>query len=353
MARAQRQLSDAVAARRLPGWGQETADIDRPPLRDTLVPIPPEDFAGPSALTVQMNGWAFPPRLPRRYEGRWWQGIRFEASAVQRAFPQARDRPTPEPAERLADWPSTAAPAPERRAIVPLAPPPSNTWLSADAAIAWIAYRGSPEPENGPWDEWYGAERALVAAAADGRVVVEGTPGTKESPEPGSFPEPIPSGVFAVPDIGFGILNNTLGLRPFHPNEPMMGAMFSFKGPFFHHIRIATEGVRRAFPAAEPKAEAAVEKLGTEAAPSGPLQAEVQHPAPKRRAGGRPERDDWPVFDQEMMRRLALDGGNLTLRAFKRAMKDWAAQNMDPAPDDRTIERRIDIRAPTDVFAPE
>jgi len=86
MALAQRQLSDAISARRLPAWGQETADIAKPPLRDTLAPIPPEDFAGPSALTVQMNGWAFPPKLPRRYEGRWWQGIMFEAAEVGRAF---------------------------------------------------------------------------------------------------------------------------------------------------------------------------------------------------------------------------------------------------------------------------
>jgi hypothetical protein len=92
MERARRELSNAIAARRLAAWGQETADIAKPPLRDTLVPIPPEDFAGPSALTVQMNGWAYPPKLPRRYEGRWWQGISFEAAAVQRAFPAAEPK---------------------------------------------------------------------------------------------------------------------------------------------------------------------------------------------------------------------------------------------------------------------
>ena len=94
MARAQRQLSVAIAGRSLPAWGQETTEVAKPPLRDTLAPIPPEDFAGPSALTVQMNGWAYPPTLGRRYEGRWWQGIRFEAAEVRRLWP--RDARTPE-----------------------------------------------------------------------------------------------------------------------------------------------------------------------------------------------------------------------------------------------------------------
>lgn len=110
MARAQRQLSDAIAARSLPAWGQETADIAKPPLRDTLAPIPPEDFAGPSALTVQMNGWAFPPKLLRRYEGRWWQGIMFEAAAVERAFQGSGDCQAPEPANEPAATPSTPEP---------------------------------------------------------------------------------------------------------------------------------------------------------------------------------------------------------------------------------------------------
>lgn len=129
-----------------------------------------------------------------------------------------------------------------------IVPSPSDKWLSADAAIGWIAYRGSPEPENGPWDEWYRAERALVAAAADGRVIVEGTPGTEHAPKPGAYPAPIPSGVFAVPDIGFNILNNTLELRPFRPDEPFLKEMFAFGGPYFHHIRVSAADVRRIWP---------------------------------------------------------------------------------------------------------
>ena len=66
--------------------------------------------------------------------------------------------------------------------------------------------------------------------------------------------------------------------------------------------------------------------------------------------GGRKERDDWLPFDHEVVRRLALDSGNLTLTAFRRIMKQWAADNMQPVPDDRSIERRIDLRAPRDVF---
>jgi hypothetical protein len=51
-----------------------------------------------------------------------------------------------------------------------------------------------------------------------------------------------------------------------------------------------------------------------------------------------------------MMRRVALDGGHLTRREFRRVMKEWAARHMDPAPDDRTVERRIDARVPQEVF---
>ena len=143
--------------------------------------------------------------------------------------------------------------------------------------------------------------------------------------------------------------------RPLGPDWP---AMFSPAGAEARRsievdVPAAVAAMRHAFPAGEPKAEAAAEKLGTDATPPAALQTEVQPSAPKRRAGGRPERDDWPLFDREMMRRLALDGGSLTLRAFKREMKEWAAQNMDPAPDDRTVERRIDVRAPADVFAPD
>lgn len=111
MARAQRQISEAIAARSLQAWGQETADIAKPPLGDTLVPIPQEDFAGSSALTVQMNGWAFPPAIGRRHEGRWWQGIRFEAAEVRRAFPGTDDCQAPEPEKGPAATPSAPEPA--------------------------------------------------------------------------------------------------------------------------------------------------------------------------------------------------------------------------------------------------
>jgi hypothetical protein len=93
--------------------------------------------------------------------------------------------------------------------------------------------------------------------------------------------------------------------------------------------------------------------LAPAAASSGPELTPAASAPPMRNKSGRPEREDWVSFDQEMMRRLALDGGALTLPAFKRVMKDWAAQNMAPVPDDRTIERRIDTRAPKDVFVPD
>jgi hypothetical protein len=89
-------------------------------------------------------------------------------------------------------------------------------------------------------------------------------------------------------------------------------------------------------------------------APDSPSAAPVHAVKPARQnKGGRRERDDWQPFDHEIARRLALDGGDLTLTKFRRMMKEWAAENMQPVPDDRTIERRIDARAPPDVFAPD
>jgi hypothetical protein len=77
-------------------------------------------------------------------------------------------------------------------------------------------------------------------------------------------------------------------------------------------------------------------------------------PQPKQRnKGGRPERDDWQPFDYEVSRRLALDGGNQTFTAFRRAMREWAAEHMDQLPDDRSIDRRIDARVPRDIFPPD
>jgi hypothetical protein len=55
---------------------------------------------------------------------------------------------------------------------------------------------------------------------------------------------------------------------------------------------------------------------------------ERKTPVPRLGAGGRPENPDWPRFDQQVVRRLTLDGGHLTRPELRHAMKDWAAENM-------------------------
>lgn len=146
---AQLRISEAIADRKLPAWGQETAEIAKPPLCDTLTPIPPEDFAGPSALTVQLNGWAYPPKLGRRYEGRWWQGMRFEAAAVQAAFavgPAPAVPSPPEPAKLAARLPARS--------------PPGQVY-STDALAAWFLLRVKTWPKG----ELPPSEADCVAAA--------------------------------------------------------------------------------------------------------------------------------------------------------------------------------------------
>ena len=62
----------------------------------------------------------------------------------------------------------------------------------------------------------------------------------------------------------------------------------------------------------------------------------------KTNKGGPPthlERDD---FDREVVRRLTLDGGNLSRTQLRKDMKQWASDNMKQTPDPRTVERWID-----------
>jgi hypothetical protein len=129
-------------------------------------------------------------------------------------------------------------------------------------------------------------------------------------------------------------------------------------GTFWRGVLVARDDVVKEWPPfGEAPRAASHEEPASATPPAAVIPSSEPIPAastpPKRNKGGRPERDDWLSFDQEVMRRLALDGGNLTLSAFKRGMKDWAGQNMDPVPDDRTIERRIDRRVPKDVFVPD
>jgi hypothetical protein len=119
---------------------------------------------------------------------------------------------------------------------------------------------------------------------------------------------------------------------------------------------------------------AGVRVLRKVVAPTGELDAEASQPGPGssqqvqatsdalppaeaelgKRRGGRPPKHDWKPFRQEVSRRLALDGGNITVTAFRKGMKEWAALHMpDPTPDDRTIERLLDECVPRDALAPD
>ncbi len=62
----------------------------------------------------------------------------------------------------------------------------------------------------------------------------------------------------------------------------------------------------------------------------------------RRRKGGRPPRDDWDLFAAEVVRVMALDAGSIGRTELRRHMKLWAGKNMDPQPNDRTIERKVD-----------
>jgi hypothetical protein len=74
--------------------------------------------------------------------------------------------------------------------------------------------------------------------------------------------------------------------------------------------------------------------------------------ARRRSAGGRPQRDDWWLFDREVNRIVGIDGGYLTRTELRRRMKLWAAQHMAEPPDDRTIDRRTDRSVSDEVLAP-
>lgn len=130
----QRRISDAIAAGELPAWGQATAEIGAPPLCDTLVRVPREDFAGSSGLTVQSNGWTYPPELGRRYEGRWWQGLRFEAAAMRAAFAPPGPVP-PKPAKTAESIP---------------APTATRLTYSPEGLAAWFRLRAATWPADKP-----------------------------------------------------------------------------------------------------------------------------------------------------------------------------------------------------------
>ena len=66
--------------------------------------------------------------------------------------------------------------------------------------------------------------------------------------------------------------------------------------------------------------------------------------------GGAPPRADRDNFIRELIRRLALDGGNISRTQFVKDMKQWADDNMNPPPDGRTVERWITHYVPPGVW---
>ena len=104
-------------------------------------------------------------------------------------------------------------------------------------------------------DDVWQAHHRLIAEVAEDRIGVEGTPGTEDGPQPGGFPRLIPTGVFAVPNIGFSLLgDNHLGLDLLRPDQSPIAALFGpaterFTGPYYWHVRIRAQDVRERWPA--------------------------------------------------------------------------------------------------------
>lgn len=70
---------------------------------------------------------------------------------------------------------------------------------------------------------------------------------------------------------------------------------------------------------------------------------------PRTARGGLPPVHGWRNFTTEVVRVAALDGMEITKGELKRRMKAWTATAMESAPDDRTIEKKVDEIA-GDVF---
>ena len=62
---------------------------------------------------------------------------------------------------------------------------------------------------------------------------------------------------------------------------------------------------------------------------------------PNTSKGGAPPRRDQVDFNHEVVRRLTLDGGDVSLTQIRNEMKQWASDHMKQPLDDRTVERWI------------
>lgn len=73
-------------------------------------------------------------------------------------------------------------------------------------------------------------------------------------------------------------------------------------------------------------------------------------PARSKAKGGRPTQHDWKPFATEMMRLLALDGGNMSRTELKRSMLNWCALKYEEPAANRTIEKMVDELLPPDIL---
>jgi hypothetical protein len=199
-------------------------------------------------------------------------------------------------------------------------------------------------------DRLTAADRALCSALAEGKIAVFGRRGRASD---GFFfrgqHEPVPPPFFLHQHRGLDLWGwATIRSTPDVPMDEWLHWRPTTDDPDYGDLQIAKAALQRRF---APQAAAAVVSEDVSPAAAG-LQTTSLTPR-RRDKGGRRERNDWALFDREMLRRASLDSGDSSLRAFKREMKDWAALNMDPVPDDRTIDRRINARACREMFSEE
>jgi len=214
--------------------------------------------------------------------------------------------------------PTTGAPS--------TAVPPPDGWTIAEAASALLPklYEVASEPPPPLWE----------MARADLRLAFRRLMESSEYVAHGF--EPAHDHLSDIPRLLWRVAEFSLGLYgEIVPPDTVRAGARSWRG-----VRIVVAGAKH-----DSMYAAAL------SAPALPVATTRAEATPNR--GGNPGREDWNEFDRQMMRVVGLDGGNLKLRAFKKTMKEWAELNMKPPPDERTVERRIADKVPSEIFAPE
>ncbi|MBL6079703.1 hypothetical protein JMJ56_16920 [Belnapia sp. T18] len=178
------------------------------------------------------------------------------------------------------------------------------------------------------------AERELLRRGADGSALLFGWPGRPEA-EPQAIIAPrqrISPELCAAP-VSF---DRDLALLPCLRSDARHSAP-----PLFHGVVISADALLRLRPQAEPAA-------GDQA----PM-PQIAVPAGMRRAGGRKPTHHWPPFHREIVRFVFLHGRQTRRSALNRHMKEWVGENMETDPEDRTIEKQVDVLAPSGGAIPD